>query len=517
MIPAPIMRIAAIDCGTNSLHLLIAQMDDEGRYDVLHDLKEMPRLGEGVVRTGLLSDVAMDRALQTLSEYAHICERFKVEKIRAVATSAVRRARNGEEFVARVREKSGIDLDVISGEEEARLVARAVLAEPGFTPGRFLIFNVGGGSTEFAWGRGRQIRGMATLPVGAVTLTEEHLKNDPPRGGEVRALEQAVARALRQEVPDTVHPDLTLYGTGGTVNALAAIHQVFRFGASLGATFYPMGFGQARELYLTLLEKDVAQRRQVPALRGARAEIILAGAAIVTGIMRYLGDRDILASAHGLKFGLLAEESRDVKRRLLVALLEHRTDTGSPEVLHALHTRHLALRLFDDLAPLHGLGGADRELLALASLLHDIGHSVDVRRHHKHTYTLIREADLAGLAGARKEIVALVARYHRKAAPRMKHPPFAGLSRDERRIVRVLAAILRVADGLDRSHSQAVVDVRARVADDRVVLEVVSSRISTLDEIGAEGRKSLLEAVLGRRIEIANTGAAGGAADGPPP
>jgi exopolyphosphatase/guanosine-5'-triphosphate,3'-diphosphate pyrophosphatase len=496
------MRIAAIDCGTNSLHLLIAQMDDEGRYDVLHDLKEMPRLGEGVVKTGLLSEAAMTRALQTLEEYAHICRRFGVERIRAVATSAVRRARNGGEFVTRVHQHTGIPLTVISGEEEARLVAQALLAEPGFSHRRFMIFNVGGGSTEFAWGRGRQIREMTTLPVGAVTLTEEYLKADPPRGADVRALESAVKRMLIAEVPSMAEQGFTLYGTGGTVTAMVGIHQVLRFGVGLGSVFYPITRDQVREVYLTLQEKDLAQRRQLPGLKGSRAEIIVGGAAIVAGIMQYLGAPDMLVSGHGLKYGLLAEEAREAKRHLLLALLDQKDEVKSPEVLHAIHTRELAWQIFDATRDLHGLGDEARDILGMAALLHDIGHSVDGARHHKHTYTLIREASLPGIEGQRKELIAMVARYHRKASPRRKHPAFAALAREERRTVRMLAGILRVADGLDRSHSQAVFGVQCKVDEGSIDMVARSTRISTLDKLGAERNKDLLEKVLKRRIRV---------------
>lgn len=498
------MRIAAIDCGTNSLHLLIAQMDDEGRYDILHDLKEMPRLGEGVVRTGLLAEDAMNRAVQTLAEFAHISARFGVDRIRAVATSAVRRARNGGEFVARVQRETGIPLTVISGEEEARLVAQALLAEPGFTHGRFLIFNVGGGSTEFAWGRGRQIREMATLPIGAVTLTEEYLKNDPPRPAEVRALDQAVAKMLRGEVPVMGGRDFTLYGTGGTVTAMVGIHQVLRFGVGLGSVFYPMSDEQVHEVYLTLQEKDIAQRRALPGLKGARAEIIVGGASIVHGIMERLDAKDMLVSGHGLKYGLLAEEAREAKRHLLLTLLEGNAEGKgqSVEVQHALHTRELAWQLFDALAPLHKLGSDARGILGMAALLHDIGHSVDGARHHKHTYNLIREARLPGIDGQNQELVALVARYHRKAHPRKKHPAFAALAREERRLVRMLAAILRVADGLDRSHSQAVFGLRVSLDAHKLTLIARSGRISTLDQLGAARNADLLARELGRAIDI---------------
>lgn len=498
------MRIAAIDCGTNSLHLVIAQMDDEGRYDILHDLKEMPRLGEGVVQTGELSDVAMERALKTMEEFAHICARFGVQRTRAVTTSAVRRARNGVAFVEKVRERTGLPLQVISGEEEARLVAQAVTVEPGFTEGRFLIFNVGGGSTEFAWGRGRTTKELVTLPIGAVTLSEEYLKTDPPKGAEVRALLQGVKRILEAELPPGLGKGFTLYGTGGTVSTLAGIHQVLRYGVSFGSVFYPMPYSQTRELFLTLAEKDVHQRRDLPGLKSSRADIIVAGSAIVVGIMDYLGKKDMLTSGHGLKYGLLAEESRDAKHRLFLNLLDQDQvgKTRSPEVLHAIHVRELSCELFDATRPLHGYGDHERRVLGTAALLHDIGNSIERQRHHKHSYMLIRGANLGAMEGHPKELVAQVARYHRKARPRLKHAAFAMLSKEDRQRVRVLSALLRVADGFDRSHSQAISGVKVTLSAGLMRLEPRSERISSLDRMAAESHLPYLEEALGCQIEL---------------
>jgi exopolyphosphatase/guanosine-5'-triphosphate,3'-diphosphate pyrophosphatase len=496
------MRIAAIDCGTNSLHLIIAQMDDEGRYDILHDLKEMPRLGEGVITSGVLSEAAMNRALQTLVEFAHICERFGVQRTRAVATSAVRRAANGAEFVERVHQETRIPLVIIDGEEEARLVSQAVLAEPGFTDGRFMIYNVGGGSTEFAWGRNRTIKKMLTLPMGAVTLTEEFLKNDPPRSAEVRALYQFVTRALRTELP-RMEKKFTLYGTGGTVSTLVGINQILRFGVSVDSVFYPISDADTREIYLTLLEKDLAQRRELPGLKGPRADIICGGMAVVKGIMEVMGQKGMLASSHGLKYGLLTDEARQVKRQLLLELLEKQGESSSsPEIVHVAHVRELAFQMFDALKPLHQMGGPERELLRLAALLHDVGQTVDFRRHHKHSYRLIRESHIGDLTDHQRELVALIARYHRKAHPRMRHPAYAALTRDDRRRVKVLSAILRLAIGFDRSHSQAIQRIDGEVRPHEIVLTPRSTRISTLDQIGADSRRGLLEEALGRPVRI---------------
>lgn len=502
------MNFAAIDCGTNSLHLLIARIDEQGRYDIVYDLKDNPRLGEGLTQTGVLSAKAQARALQTLVEYREICNRFAVERSRVVATSAVRRSLNQAEFARKVRDKAGFELDILSGQEEARLVALACGHEPGFTEGPYLLFNVGGGSTELVLGRGREIRDARSAEIGAVTATEAHLHTDPPKRGEVEAMEAAIARELKRTLkPKSVEAgQRMLFGSGGTVMNVIGVQQVLRYGSTLTGTFFGLSYKRLRETYLSMLEKKIAQRRTVAGLNPARADIIIGGIGIVKVLMETYGYPMLVSVDKGLKYGVVVEEASRIKQSLFLALLESQSrplqEAEMPEVRHALKTRDLALAIFDAVAPSHALDVADRNLCALAAVLHDIGITAEVRKHHKRSYDLIRQSTLLKLPGRERDMVALIARYHRKAHPSVKHGAFAGLEKDDRRRVELLSGIVRLADGFDRSHSQAIELLRCHLSKGKLEIEPVSSRLSTLDCQGAMGKRDLFEKAFGLEVHV---------------
>ncbi|MBI3891796.1 MAG: Ppx/GppA family phosphatase [Candidatus Wallbacteria bacterium] len=504
------MRLAAIDCGTNSLHLLIVHMDDDGRFDVVYDIKDTPRLGEGVTRTSVLSREAQGRAIQTLKEYREICNRFGVDRSRVVATSAVRRSLNQADFAHRVVKETGFDLEILSGSEEARLVALACSHEPGFTEGPYLLFNVGGGSTELVIGSGREIREARSAEVGAVILSERFLKNDPPKRSEMEAMEKHIKSELRKTLPPAlVEPgQRRLYGSGGTTMNLLQMKQVLRYGSVLAGTFFQMNFKAVREMYLSLMEKKILQRKSLAGLNPNRADIIVGGAGVVKVLMETYGYKEVITLDRGLKYGVVVEESIRVKQnmfRTILALASRPLEEAeTTEIRHALKVRDLSLEVFDALAPSFRFDPADRNLLALSALLHDIGLSVEMRSHHKHSYELIQKSDLLKLPGRERDMVALIARYHRKGFPSLKHEAFARLDKDDRRRVEMLAGIVRLADGFDRSHSQAVDTLRLRLEKKSVVVEPVSSRVSTLDCLGGEGKKDLFEHAFARRVVVRN-------------
>ncbi len=502
------MKLAAIDCGTNSLHLLIVQMDDDGRFDVVYDIKDMPRLGEGVMRTGVLSKLAQGRAIQTLKEYGEICSRFGVEKTRVVATSATRRALNQADFAQLVEKETGFDLEILSGQEEARLVAMACAYEPGFTKRPYLLFNVGGGSTEMILGEGHEIREAASAEVGAVVATERFLRSDPPKKAEIEAMEKAIARELKKTIPvkRSRGGKRVLIGSGGALNNLLGIQQVLKYGRVLTGTFFEMSYKQLVETYLSLMEKKVAQRKHIPGLNPSRADIIIGGAAVVKVLMKTYGFKSVITVDRGLKFGVVVDESIRVKQNLLRTLLMLQSnplpDSATPEIRHALKVRDLSLQLFDSLAPTFKLSSADRNLISLSALLHDVGLSVDMRAHHKHSYRLIQTSDQLKLPGRERDMVALIARYHRKGHPSMRHSAYARLEAVDRRRVELLAGIVRLADGFDRSHSQAIESLKCVLKKRVLTIEPVSGRVSRLDCMGGEGKKDLFENAFDCRIKI---------------
>ncbi|MBI2943975.1 MAG: Ppx/GppA family phosphatase [Candidatus Wallbacteria bacterium] len=504
------MRLAAIDCGTNSLHLLIVHMDDDGRFDVVYDIKDTPRLGEGVTRTSVLSREAQSRAIQTLKEYREICNRFGVERSRAVATSAVRRSLNQADFAHRVSKETGFELEILSGSEEARLVALACSHEPGFAEGPYILFNVGGGSTELVLGQGRELREARSAEVGAVILSERFLRSDPPKRSEIEAMEKHIKSELKKTLPPKlVNPsDRVLYGSGGTVMNLLQMKQVLRFGAVLSGTFFQLPFKAVREMYLSLVEKKVAQRKSTAGLNPNRADIIVGGAGVVKTLMETYGFKELITLDKGLKYGVVVEESIRVKQnmfRTILALASRPLEEAeTPEIRHALKVRDLSLEIFDALSAHYRFDPSDRNLLALSALLHDIGLSVEMRSHHKHSYELIQRSELLKLPGRERDMVALIARYHRKAFPSEKHEAYARLDRADRQRVERLAGIVRLADGFDRSHSQAVDALHVRFDRKTVTLKPVSGRVSTLDCLGGQSKKDLFEKAFERRVIVEN-------------
>ncbi|MBI3098019.1 MAG: Ppx/GppA family phosphatase [Planctomycetes bacterium] len=502
------MRYGVIDCGTNSLHLLIVDIDRNGRAEVVYDVKQSPRLGEGLRATGLLGKGPIERALQTLTEYAAICRHYRVDKVQAIATSAVRSARNRREFCSRVRRATGLVLRVVDGPEEARLVAEAVLAEPGFTDGPFFIFNIGGGSTELVTGDHKAILSAQSIEVGAVNMTERFLRSDPPRKQELEGLDREVTRTLKRALRrrDVGGRGLAFYGTGGTLNNLANMHQIQKLGAPLNQTFYPFSREAVEDLLLEMQDRNESERQELPGLNPSRADIIIGGTALIMALLRYYRCEEVTVCNKGLKHGAVARECRLAQARLFRSLVARFRRTLSsadpPDVRHAVHVRDLAYALFDGLRSVHRLAPGDRTLLGWASLLHDIGYAIDAQAHHKHAYRIIREAEGLPLNGMDREIVALVARYHRAAAPSKRQKRFAKLKRRDRSRVRRLAALLQVADGFDRSHSQAVHRFKFEVTPHAIYCTPIATRVSGVDRLGAERKSALFEAVTRRRLVI---------------
>lgn len=501
------MRHGVIDCGTNSLHLLIVDVDRNGRSEIVYDVKQSPRLGEGLRATGLLGKAPIERSLQTLTEYAAICRHYRVDKTQTIATSAVRGARNRREFCARVKRVTGLTVRVVDGQEEARLVAEAVLAEPGFTDGPFFIFSVGGGSTELVTGDHKTILTAQSLELGAVNLTERFLRSDPPRKQELEGLEREVTRALKRALRrrDLPADSVSFYGTGGTLNNLANMHQIQKLGAPLTQPFYPFSAEAIEDLLLEMQDRNESERQELPGLNPSRADIIIGGTAILMALLRYYRCEEVVVCNKGLKHGAVAGECRQAQARLFRSLVARFRQTLSsadpPDVRHAVHVRDLACGLFDGLRSVHRLSPGDRTLLGWAALLHDVGYAVDAQAHHKHAYRIIHEAEDLPLSGLDREIVALVARYHRAAPPSKRHKRYAQLKRRDRSRVRRLAALLQVADGFDRSHSQAVQQFKFEVTPHAIYCTPLATRVSGVDRLGAE-RKSALFVETFRRLVI---------------
>ena len=508
-------RLAAIDVGSNSIRLLVAEHDAASGLSIIDEVKAAPRLAAGLAASGRLDPAAVARAMETLARMRQVCDRRGVTKLAAVATAAVREASNGEEFLQRVRGELDIPLRVIDEETEATLAYRSVAHHFRLSGSRTLVADIGGGSLELVGAVDGLVELTASLPLGAVRLTETHLSDggDPRRA--VRRLRSHVRKLLKREVPLREWASAQVIGSGGTFTTLARMAAARHTGAipdHVHGTAVPVA--EVEHLLEFLETRSLEQRRAMAGLNPQRADIIVAGLAVTAELLEQTDARALVVSGFGLREGLLlqmAGAGEGVQGDPLRLIREFVSRCQSDR-RHVEQVRHLALQLFDQLGREVGAGPDERSLreeralLEAAALLHDVGQLVSYRRHHKHSYQLIMHADRLDLSTRDRRIVALVSRYHRKRGPsRSRHPEFAALPEREQRLVRRLSGILRVADGLDRGHSALVERVSAELAPDRVTVRVAPREPGAdlaLEIWGAERKADVLARVAGREVVI---------------
>jgi exopolyphosphatase/guanosine-5'-triphosphate,3'-diphosphate pyrophosphatase len=508
-------NLAAIDVGTNSIHLVVAEViPDSGRFKVLDREKEMVRLGSGSTDMKYLSESAMDRALQTLHRFKIIADSLRAP-IRAVATSAVREALNQDEFIRRVRSETGINLETASGFEEARLIHLGVLQALAVFKKTHLMVDIGGGSTEFLIGHQRRILYSNSLKIGAVRLTRRFFDGQKTTSKSIRECEkyvQGMLSPIRRSVKRERYE--VAVGTSGTIMNIAGIIRR-RHDEDEDSSLNNFTFSRD-ELFETVEEILEAERPEdrvrIGGLDPARADIIVAGAIILEQIFKELGIRTMTVSEFALREGIILDTIEKLHRKkrsghlhdLRYSNVRHLAQSLHYEKAHSQQVAKLALRVFDQTSPLHRLGLQEREYLEAAALLHEVGLFVSHAQHHRHSYYLIRNSELLGFTENEKEIIANVARYHRKSHPKIKHEGFRKLTPDDQIMVAKLASILRIADGLDRTHSSAVGDLRCRMSGRKVnvILRPSNSSPVELELWGADRKKKLFEEALHAHIRF---------------
>jgi exopolyphosphatase/guanosine-5'-triphosphate,3'-diphosphate pyrophosphatase len=494
-VTAPVL--AAIDVGTNAVRLELARALPDGVLEIIHQERDPVRPGEGVFRTGGLPKPTADRLLATLRRYSALCRRNDA-RVRAVATSAIRDARNRDEVVRRARTEAGLKLEVVSGTEEARLICLGVLqGQPPFA--RNLCVDIGGGSTEVASALGEQPQKLWSVALGAVRLTELF-----ETSGQVSARKLALLRRYTEEVLSETLPEKIPYAPKQALGSSGTIAAVVAFASDGGAH---ASRGQIARAVVAIAKMGPQKRRK--RFDAKRAEIIAAGAVVLEGLMRHLHLEGVTAVQRGLRDGVLV----DLVRRAKPDPRDHSLQDAALALGRRFHfdEKHsrkiagFALQLFDALAGPHALLASERPMLETAALLHDIGQAVNHARHHKHTYYLIANADLPGISDRERELIARVARYHRRTPPEASHAGMAGLSAEETRTVRRLATILRVADSFDRSHRQPVLGLQVKVGPGAVRVELVSRRAVDLEIWDAEHEAALFQKVFRRKLEVRAT------------
>jgi exopolyphosphatase/guanosine-5'-triphosphate,3'-diphosphate pyrophosphatase len=519
-------RFAAIDVGSNALRLRVIEASTPDRASQLallpgdaslwHDVVSMRapvRLGTEVFLTGKLAPSTIGQACAALRDFRQAMDDAKVVAYRATATSAVREASNGGTLIERARREAGVELDVIEGIEEARLIQLAVSRRLQLGQERALLVDLGGGSTELTLVERGETSFSMSLPLGTVRVIETFLKGSGSVDrARVKLMTEQIDRSLVEARPQLTRAPIDLMiGTGGNIETLAELCP-YKGGAA-GAP-RAIDVHAARALFTKLCAMTAAERRDAYGLRPDRADTIVPATAIFLRVAELLKVTAILAPGVGLKEGIL-EELVDKYYNVWDAAGEAQTVLAACARLgrryqfdegHGTLVSGLAAQLFDDLREVHAMGDRDRLLLRAAAVLHDVGDFVRYDGHHKHSYYLILHADIMGLTPGERAIVANVARYHRKSTPDPSHPNFRDLDKDARGRVRGLAAILRIADGLDREHLGKVSGVQAAVdpAKRRVVLHLLGREDRELEEWTVQAKADLLREVFGLDVMFAS-------------
>jgi exopolyphosphatase/guanosine-5'-triphosphate,3'-diphosphate pyrophosphatase len=513
------LRIAAIDVGTNSIRLEVAESTTDHNYRVIDDERVPVRLGRGLTRTGVLDCEAMDQAALTVAHFRSIADGLGVDRLRVVATSAVREASNQDAFVALLHERAHVDLEVITAEQEARLAFLSVSRAFDLTTTDAAVIDIGGGSTELVLSSGLAIERIVPLPLGAVHLTEMfELAGSTIDEAGYRRMRRFIRKTMKRLVGRPPFRPHIVIGTGGTFTNLAAmsIHRSTRSGSGDALPFAVRGCELQRsevKHWLDRLRKmTLRERTQIAGLNPQRADIIVPGLTIVDCALKLLGVNRLRAHDEGIRAGLLYEmmvELSPTPRRAgangwdRLRSARHFAASCRLDHQHAEHVANLAVKLFDTLSTELGDDASgwatseNRELLYAAALLHDVGYHVNYSKHHKHSYHLIVHSALAGFTRREIELMANIARYHRGARPKLKHANFARLSPEDREFVRQLAALLRLAVGLDRSHAQRVTDLSLRCLDGLAIVDVEAEAEPQVELWGAEQKGRLFEDAFG--------------------
>jgi exopolyphosphatase/guanosine-5'-triphosphate,3'-diphosphate pyrophosphatase len=515
------MRIAAIDIGTNSIHMIVVRVRPDMSFEVIDREKEMVRLGAGGLDGRSLTPTASVAALQTLAKFRRLCDARKVDVVVAAATSAIREADNGGDFIDEAARRTGIRIRLVSGAEEARLIHMAAVYGVHMGGSPAVVIDIGGGSVEVTIGTGAHLSLSRSFKLGVIRLTERFVRTDPMSERDERRLVKHINREIGPYL-DTIADRRfdRVIGTSGTILSLGAL------ALSALSSEGPVRdealrnrrvpARAIRKLRKRLTGADLEARLHMNGLDPRRADIAVAGAVLLDTMLRRIGASEITLCDLALREGLVLdyiqrnsaaikkiERYPDVRRRSVVELAE-RCGYSAP---HARHVAHLALSLFDQTRAVHGLGDREREWLEYGALLHDAGVHISYERHHRHSYYLIKNGGLRGFEPQEVEVIALLARYHRQATPKKSHEGFSALRSGQRRAVRVLAAMLRLAEGLDRSHAQIVTAVDVVPKGDAYRIRLRAAADAELELWAAHRHAAPLERALGRplRFDVAGT------------
>lgn len=503
----PLDRLAVIDIGSNSIRLVVAEICPGGDFRVLDEERESTRLARCLRSTQKLSAESIQSSLEILRQFQRIAEGFQIQVVKAIATCAVRESINGAEFCNLAKQELGLFIEVLTAKQEALYAFASVQKSFDISDKNVAIADVGGASTEIVLASAGHVEAIYGTKLGALRLTESYCSHQLLFGDDYRPLTKVIDRELKKRIgKPPFHPHI-LYGSGGTLTNLASMLR-----AAHGDTSEPdWGFRITRadvRHQLELLQKmTVKQRRNVAGLNSDRADIIVAGVMVVDRLMRYLKVNSLQVHNRGVRDGVLwtmierlhpqaaAENNQE-------AAIEKFVTSCGADLAHARQVARLAGMIFDQLSEAFGLQPRDRFIVQTAAMLQDVGYLINYDRHHKHGYHLIMNSQLPGIQRHELKLIANVARYHRGAKPKQKHSNYANFDTDDQRRIRQLAGILRIAGGLDRSHTQRVESVKLNVINGKSIFLVNASEDAEVDIWAAHRRADLFESAFQLKVNI---------------
>jgi exopolyphosphatase/guanosine-5'-triphosphate,3'-diphosphate pyrophosphatase len=484
-----------------------------GKIQILAQDREVTRLGESVFRDGVISKSALDFLCATLARMSVTYSRLDVAAVRAVATSAVRDAGNQDEFVERVNNALGSNVEIISGPEEARLIHLGVEAQWPRPEERTLIIDVGGGSAELIVSRHGELVDAVSKPLGAVRLTQVFLESDPPKPEELHRLHRYVDEKLldfyRQHGAE---PFDRVIATSATAAAIVCgVNEVPRAKRDT-ADRVRASTSQIQNLYEKLSGLTVGNRRKIAGIGPRRAEIVVAGSAVFLRALELFGHRSLYYCIAGVRDGIIADlatqgAGQEITRLSSeqTAVVKNMAKRYGVAAKHADVVARLGRRLFDLLRPLHQLPPSAGKVLEAAAYLHDIGHYVSATGHHKHSAYLVANSDMPGFTGKERLAVAALCRFHRKSMPQIRHSHFQMLDSDSKRVVLNLIPLLRIADSLDRGHEQKVLDITGASKNGSVTLQLQTEEDSGLELWAAEAAAEVFQQIFSKPLQIERT------------
>lgn len=505
-------KIAVVDIGTNSIHMVLTEIDPDGSYKILDRFKDMTRLGDGTFQTRSLSVEAIKRGLNVLRNLSTLARNKGYDRIVMAATSAVREARNGGAFIEQVARQTGTRVRVVTGQEEARLIYFGVRHSMDLTGHHSLIVDVGGGSVELISGNNNKMFEGRSLKLGAIRLKDQFLAQGPLTKTKVRNLERTVDVELRAALESLKNTQFDrLIASSGMACNLAEIVYLHRTGTPIPQlNMATLTLKEVRAIENLLATSSLKARLAMPGIDPRRVDTLLPATAVIRNLMELIGHKEVTISDRAMREGLIYDFIEKNRERLQieqdipnirlrnVTYLARRCHYPKT---HSHHVAKLATALFDQTQPLHELGDLEREWLKYAAILHDIGYVIHARQHHKHSYYLIKHSNLAGFTAEEIGMIASIARYHRKADPAKDQVEYQAMAPHSRRTMALLSAILRIADGLDRSHFSVVQNLHVTLGK-TVTIQLATSGDSELEIWTAQGRAQLFEKVFKRNVKF---------------